>query len=88
MQESGEAGHEVGKVIKIKDTQPVVVVMLLEEEMGKGDVPVGVNSRHACEVDSVVGVERQIVYPPHCGSVHTPLPRPATIPEKGLSWAV
>ena len=34
------------------------------------------------ELGSVVGVERQVLYPHHYGSVHTPLPRPATIPEK------
>ena len=56
IQESGEAGHEVGKVIKIKDTQPVVVVMLSEEERDKEVVPVRVEDRHACEVGSVVGV--------------------------------
>ena len=84
VQESGETGHEVGKVIEFKDIQPVVVVMLSEEEMDKEDVPVGMNIRHACEVESVVGVEKQTVYPPHWSSVHTPLPRPATIPEKGL----
>jgi hypothetical protein len=49
-QESGEA---------------VVVVMLSEEEMDKEDVPVEMNIRHACELESVVGVERQSVYPPH-----------------------
>ena len=33
---------------------------------------------------SGVGEESHIVYPPHCSSVYTPLPRPATIPEKGM----
>jgi hypothetical protein len=45
-------------------------------------VPVRIEDIHACEVGSVVGLESQNMYPHHCGSVHTPLPRPATIPEK------
>ena len=40
--------------------------------------------KHACKVGSVVGMERQNVYPHCCSSVHTPLPRPATIHEKGV----
>ena len=34
--------------------------------------------------ESVVGVERQPVYPHHHGRVHTPLPGPVTITEKGV----
>jgi hypothetical protein len=35
-------------------------------------------------VGSMVGVESYIVYPHHCGSVHTPLLSPATITENGV----
>ena len=34
--------------------------------------------------ESVVGVEKQPVYPHHHGRVHTPLPGPVTITEKGV----
>ena len=75
---------EPGYEMLNKDTLPEVVVMLSQEEKDKEVVPVRVERYHDCEVESVVGVEKQIVFPHHCGSVHTPLPRPATIPEKGV----
>ena len=72
MQENGEPSHVDERMNK--DTLPVVVVMLSEEEEDKEVLPVRVEDRHACEVGSVVGVERHTVYPHRCGSVHKPLP--------------
>jgi hypothetical protein len=46
------------------------------------DMLVGHRRNHDCNAESVVGVERQSMYPRHHGSVQTPLLRPATIPEK------
>ena len=42
------------------------------------------NTQATIEEESVPEVERQIAYPHHYGIVHTPLLRPATIPEKGV----
>ena len=70
-----ESGNEMMNVCK--DTQ-------LEAMMR----PVGRTKYHDCDVGSVVGVERQSVYPHHCSSVHTPLVRPTNITEKGCGFGL
>ena len=66
------------------DTLPGVVEILPEEEEGKEGALSLMWDSLTDEMGSVVGVEIYSNYPHHCGSGHTPLLSPATIPEKGV----
>ena len=65
--------------------------MVVEEEwlMETGGRMMEDRSAHCCmeREESVVEVERQPVYPHHHGRVHTLMPGPVTITEKGVDGA-
>ena len=70
------------------DTMSEEVGILPDGEEGKWETLCGMGGSQLVNVGGVVGMESLFEYPNHCGSGHTPLLSPVTIPKKGWSWAV
>jgi hypothetical protein len=70
------------------DTMSEEVGILPEGEEGKFETLCGMGGSQLVNVGSVVGMENLFEYPNHCGSGHTPLLGPATIPENGVGYVI